>query len=149
MALDTDIATAIDNDLPNQVGQRLKQRLEQAEADAKEVQTLRRANDDLNRMQRRWDDSQRREQELEEREKNVTSQEKVLARREVTCEVKEEFMEKRLQDMMTLTTQVFKGPASKMAFDLWGNLNGLMSDNGYASNPTASLSGSLDAGAEK
>lgn len=149
MALDEDIAAAIDNDLPNQIGQRLRQRLDEADSillDHDQLQqdhaTLRKEVDQLRTEKSRW-------AEMDEREKNLNSQQKVIERNEIRVEILEEQMQKRLQDNMTILTQVFKGPASKLAFDLWGNANNLMTDSGYSSSPSVGLGGVIKSGDDK
>ena len=144
MALEDDFRAAIDKNIPAEVGTLLQERLVQADLDSglvndqrKEIIALKRQLDDLQHIQSRWNT-------LQDDEKALASKQKVIERNEVRLEILEEQMKRRLQDNMTLLTQVFKGPASKMAFELWGNANGLMTSSGMTSNPGFNLSGSID-----
>jgi hypothetical protein len=124
MALEQEIRDAIDSDLPNQIGQRLKTRLERAEADAL---ALKAATEELKSVQAENEMLRERERQMENLEARVeaaAAAEREHLQREAVLTVKEEYADKGRADMFNLLQAVFNGPVSApLAFkaNLYGN----------------------------
>lgn len=124
MALDQEIRDAIDADLPNQIGQRLKTRLERAEADEF---ALKAATEELKSVQAEIVMLRERERQVENLDVRVeaaAAAEREHLQREAVLTVKEEYADKGRADMFNILQALFKGPvAAPLAFkaDLYGN----------------------------
>lgn len=141
MALEQEIQEAIDSDLPNQIGQRLKTRLERADADEF---ALKAALEELTSAQSENAMLRERERELdniEAREEAIAANEREYAKQMEILGIKEQYADKGRADMFNLLQAVFKGPVSApLAFhaDLYGNVQTPMGSN------SASLSGDVE-----
>lgn len=141
MALEQEIREAIDADLPNQIGQRLKTRLERADADelaleaaTEELKSVQAENVMLRERERQLDN-------LEGREEAIVATEREQMHRGAILEEQEKMTNVRCGDMMNILQTVFKGPISgPVAFN--ANLYGNVTDaNGM--NRNANLSGDV------
>jgi len=127
MALEQEIRDAIDADLPNQIGSRLKTRLDRADAEevalkaaTEELKSVQAENTTLRERAHRLDN-------LEGREEAVAAAEREHLQREAVLTVKEEYADKGRADMFNMLQAIFKGPVSApLAFNanLYGNANG-------------------------
>ena len=141
MALEQEIQDAIDADLPNQIGQRLKNRLARAEADEL---ALKAATDELRDVQAENATLRERERQMDNIEARVEAAEaaeREHLQREAVLTVKEEYADKGRADMFNILQAVFKGPVSApLAFNanLYGNYTAM---DGMSRN--ANLSGDV------
>jgi len=116
--MNLEIQEAIKKSLPNQVGEALKQRLEQADKDAKELKAQKDLNlhlQDLNENQYSQINGYKK---LDERNSKLEAREKVCEEQELNlkltiAELKLAEAEKRNVDMVNLTALVFKSPVYK------------------------------------
>ena len=143
MALEDDFRAAIDKNISAEIGTALKERLEQAESDATNLVGARSQIKDLQLEVEKHQKMDHDWSRLEERRQGIDAKERELELKEAILNVTEAAALKNRNDLMLVVTQVFKGPASKQAFELYGNLSGLMTDHGISSSPSASLSGSV------
>lgn len=144
MALQDDLAAAIDKDLPNQIGSRLKARLEEADLTETLNKELEQSVSRLEEENRTLRANETKELRLAEREAAVEDKERELDLREYKVGVREEFADKGRADMHMMMATVFKCPeARQYAFSLYGNANGVTNAQGYTDNPSVSLSGDI------
>jgi hypothetical protein len=144
MSLDDDIRQAIESNLTAELGTRLKERLDKADADADAVDRMRdtmaRMDEDLAQHK----EHARSEEDLKNREVQITDRERQFDLREAVLDVQEKYATAARDDMMKVMETVFKGPGSRLAFDLAGNLSGLINASGMSHSPYANLSGKVE-----
>ncbi len=144
MALEEDIAAAIDADLPNQIGVRLKQRLADCELIEENNIKLEAWSRELEKKLDRLKRFEDLETELQSRQEAITDKEHELELRCYKLTTREEYADKARADMHMMMGTIFKCPDTrKLAFDLYGNANGVTNAQGYQDNPSVSLSGSI------
>jgi hypothetical protein len=144
MSLDDDIRQAIEANLTAEIGTRLKERLDQADVETKENISLRALTKDLEKERHKWELHRDAQHELMETMKAVEGRERELDLREAKLEVEERYATAARDDMMKVIEHVFKGPASHLAFDLQGNLSGLINAQGMSQSPYANLTGKIE-----
>ena len=133
MALDTDVQEAIDKNMSSQVGDRLKERLEQGKKDAEEVEALRKDTTELSRSRivllKEQEELERRLTEYHLREETIRKRENEIALMLERVKIYGSMMDTNRKDMMTILGTIFKGldrPQDKeLSFDLYGHLEGL------------------------
>jgi hypothetical protein len=144
MSLDDDIRQAIANNLTAEIGTRLKERLDKADADADAVDRMR---DTMARMEEdiaRHKEHVRSEADIRDREEIIGDRERQLDLKEAVMEAHEKNATASRDDMMKVMEIVFKGPAQRLAFDLQGGLSGLMNASGMSQSPYANLTGKIE-----
>lgn len=125
MALEEDLQNAINNDLPNQIGSHLRERLEQANNDATDLKGARSQIVDLQADNLSLASKLRHFENTEQLERELDARQRDLEVREAVLKVREEIAMQGKQDMHNILMQVFKGPAVQAAFNanLYGNAN--------------------------
>lgn len=144
MSLDDDLRQAIANNLTAEVGTRLNERLTQADADAVALKAAQGMNEELSKDLAKHREHERSEADLNDRGELILDRERQLDLREAVMDVQEKYAAASRDDMMKVMEIVFKGPASRLAFDLMGNMNGLMNAQGMSQSPYMNLSGKVE-----
>lgn len=144
MSLDDDLRQAIANNLTAEVGTRLKERLDQADADAEALEISRDTVNQLSKDIAKHNAHTRSEADIRDREEIIGDRERQLELKEAVMEAHEKNATASRDDMMKVMEIVFKGPAQRLAFDLQGGLSGLMNASGMSQSPYANLTGKIE-----
>lgn len=140
MALEDDIRASIDANLTGEVGSILKERLQQAEDDSKNLIGARSQITDLQANVRELESKLRQYSDTEAREAALDGRERELEIKDAVMEEREKHVNARVSELRGVMDVVFKGPASQLAFNanLYGNVQTPMGS--YSAN----LSGDVD-----
>jgi len=144
MSLDDDIRQAIETNLTAEVGTRLKERLDKADADATSLEAAREVLKRNDEAIAKHEKHARSEADLMERQAHVADRERELDLKEAVMVVQEKYATAARDDMMKVVECVFKGPAQRLAFDLQGGLSGLVNASGMSQSPFANLNGKIE-----
>lgn len=144
MSLDDDIRQAIESNLTAELGTRLKERLTQADEDAKALEDAREVLKRNDEALAKHEQHTRSEDDIRERMEHVMDRERGLDLREAVMDVQEKYATAARDDMMKVMETVFKGPGSRLAFDLQGGLSGLVNASGMSQSPYANLNGKIE-----
>ncbi len=144
MSLDDDIRQAIESNLTAEISTRLKERLTQADDDAKALEDAREVLKRNDEALAKHEQHARSEADIKERMEHVIDRERGLDLREAVMDVQEKCATASRDDMMKVIEHVFKGPGQRLAFDLQGGLSGLVNASGMSQSPYANLSGKIE-----
>jgi hypothetical protein len=145
MALEDELAAAIDKDLPNQVGRQLRAKLEKAESDemllAEREKTINRLSKEVEQLRKLEHD----DTSLTAREEALVDKEREMELREYKLTCREEYAEKGRADMHMMMGTIFHCPeARSLAFSLYGNQSGYTDNNGtWHQDRSVNLSGEI------
>lgn len=144
MSIEKDIEMAINSNLTHEVGSRLKNRLDKADADAALVKRL---QDDLAQSQsevKRLLAVQARSESLDTKAAELAKRERALELAEAVLKVKTDLSDARVKDHQDMVRLIFSGPASKLAFELAGTVPVPLGSGEYANAQSVSAYGSVE-----
>lgn len=130
------INTAIEKDLPNQIGTVLKEKLAQAEKDAEEIITLRKQVEKFEKSKKEMIEEINQHNSLDFKKREIEAQEKTLNekkrdQRVFEAELKVKEADKRAEEMYGIVQTVFKSPVYRK--NSFGNASSYDA-NGYLQN---------------
>jgi len=144
MSLDDDIRQAIESNLTAELGTRLKERLDKADADATSLEAAQEVLKENDKALAKHEQHARSEADITERMEHIIDRERGLDLREAVMDVQEKYATASRDDLMKVMEIVFKGPGSRLAFDLAGGLSGLVNASGMSQSPYLNASGKVE-----